>query len=55
MRHVSPPTTSDDVRDMDYACKGHVSLGVGRIALGLLIFWGFWDKLLGLGYPSPRK
>lgn len=54
-RSASSPTTSDDVRGMDSTCKGQISLGVSRIALGLLIFWGFWDKLLGLGYPSPPE
>lgn len=41
-----------DMNHMDNEDKGHLALGVCRIFMGILIFWGFWDKLLGLGFRT---
>lgn len=34
---------------------GMITLGVGRIALSFTFIWAFFDKLLGLGFPSTPE
>ncbi len=40
---------------MDDTRNGSIVLGLGRIAISFTFIWAFFDKLLGLGFPSPKE
>ena len=42
-----------DFRSMDRREKGECFLAVLRIAIGWMMLWPFFDKLLGLGFQTP--
>lgn len=35
--------------------KTAAALAIMRIILGLMLFWGFLDKMFGLGFPTPES
>lgn len=35
--------------------KGVLCLAAMRVVLGFMLLWAFFDKLLGLGFPSPPE
>jgi thiosulfate dehydrogenase [quinone] large subunit len=42
-----------DFRSMDRREKGECFLAVLRIAIGWMMLWPFFDKLIGLGFATP--
>lgn len=49
-----PAEKAVELPDSPGGIIGRTALALLRIALGFLMFWAFLDKLLGLGYSTPK-
>lgn len=54
-RESVPPDNTYQRPDSPGWAIGRTFLAVTRIALGFVMFWPFLDKLLGLGYSTPKN